>query len=109
MITNCKNCGAPLHGSKCDYCGTEYEEHITSIRVETYRSNTHTLCAALRIPGELAYQHNVEDLSDYIKSKLSSSIAKELIPYMNIDTWFDPETFEHCIGARVRVLDPSEV
>lgn len=25
MITNCKNCGAPLHSYKCDYCGTEYE------------------------------------------------------------------------------------
>lgn len=23
-IFNCKNCGAPLHGIKCDYCGTEY-------------------------------------------------------------------------------------
>lgn len=20
----CKNCGAPLHGSRCEYCGTEY-------------------------------------------------------------------------------------
>ena len=24
MLTNCVNCGAPLHGSKCEYCGTEY-------------------------------------------------------------------------------------
>ena len=24
MLTNCVNCGAPLHGNKCDYCGTEY-------------------------------------------------------------------------------------
>lgn len=24
-MTNCKNCGAPLHNYKCDYCGTEYE------------------------------------------------------------------------------------
>lgn len=24
MNTNCKNCGAPLSGGKCDYCGTEY-------------------------------------------------------------------------------------
>ena len=23
-ITNCKNCGAPLHGDHCEYCGTEY-------------------------------------------------------------------------------------
>lgn len=22
--TNCKNCGAPLHGRRCEYCGTEY-------------------------------------------------------------------------------------
>ena len=25
MRTNCVNCGAPLTGSKCQYCGTEYK------------------------------------------------------------------------------------
>lgn len=24
-MTNCKNCGAPLTGGKCEYCGTEYD------------------------------------------------------------------------------------
>lgn len=24
-ITNCKNCGAPLHGRKCEFCDTEYQ------------------------------------------------------------------------------------
>ena len=24
----CKCCGAPLHGYKCDYCGTEYERNM---------------------------------------------------------------------------------
>lgn len=23
-MTNCINCGAPLHGNKCEYCRTEY-------------------------------------------------------------------------------------
>lgn len=23
-MTNCINCGAPLHGHVCEYCGTEY-------------------------------------------------------------------------------------
>lgn len=23
-MTNCKNCGAPLNKSKCEYCGTEH-------------------------------------------------------------------------------------
>ena len=26
MLKNCINCGAPLHGRKCDYCGTEYSD-----------------------------------------------------------------------------------
>lgn len=24
-MTNCVNCGAVLHGNKCEYCGTEYD------------------------------------------------------------------------------------
>lgn len=24
LPANCKNCGAPLHGSRCEYCDTEY-------------------------------------------------------------------------------------
>ena len=27
-LTNCKNCGAPLTGTKCEYCGTEYAPKI---------------------------------------------------------------------------------
>lgn len=26
--TNCKNCGAPLHGSRCEFCGTEYSVDV---------------------------------------------------------------------------------
>lgn len=25
-MTNCVNFGAPLHGWKCEYCGTEYRD-----------------------------------------------------------------------------------
>ena len=25
-MTNCINCGAILHGNKCEYCGTEYND-----------------------------------------------------------------------------------
>ena len=27
-MTNCPNCGAPLHGTKCDYCGTTFLDLI---------------------------------------------------------------------------------
>lgn len=29
-MTNCINCGAPLHGNKCEYCGTEYGNNFDS-------------------------------------------------------------------------------
>lgn len=32
-MTNCKNCGAPLHSYKCEYCGTEYPELLTVIPI----------------------------------------------------------------------------
>lgn len=28
-MTNCVNCGAPLKGLKCEYCGTEYLDKNT--------------------------------------------------------------------------------
>ena len=39
--SNCRNCGAPIKGNRCEYCGTEYPDeresyiHMTanSIRV----------------------------------------------------------------------------
>jgi len=40
-ITNCPNCGAPLHNSKCEYCETEITVKTswssTSIPVDVFR------------------------------------------------------------------------
>lgn len=33
-MTNCVNCGAILHGSKCEYCGTEYNNSGISASFE---------------------------------------------------------------------------
>lgn len=27
-LTNCKNCGAPLHSNRCEFCGTEYDWRV---------------------------------------------------------------------------------
>lgn len=32
-MTNCINCGAPLHGNKCEYCGTEYKNVMSEKEV----------------------------------------------------------------------------
>lgn len=28
--TNCRNCGAPIKGNRCEYCGTEYPDQVES-------------------------------------------------------------------------------
>lgn len=45
-MTNCVNCGAPLHGSKCEYCGTEYNSN--GITASFYDDNW---CGTLEIGG----------------------------------------------------------
>lgn len=34
MTTNCINCGAPLTGYICEYCGTRYEDTATAYLVK---------------------------------------------------------------------------
>lgn len=36
VLTNCKNCGAPLHGPVCEYCGTVYgDEQQLVMKINT--------------------------------------------------------------------------
>ena len=36
-MTNCKNCGAPLEGEKCPYCGTVYRGNYQNADTESVR------------------------------------------------------------------------
>ena len=31
MKTNCPNCGAPIQGPKCEYCGTNFRDYRTNL------------------------------------------------------------------------------
>ena len=32
MVTNCPNCGAPITKSKCEYCGTTFDDDLEERR-----------------------------------------------------------------------------
>lgn len=40
MMSNCKNCGAPIHNGKCEYCGTEYPELVRILTVSDEQEKT---------------------------------------------------------------------
>lgn len=37
---NCQNCGAPVIGGVCEYCGTHHAKEQEQVRIETKRDYT---------------------------------------------------------------------
>lgn len=91
--TNCPNCGAPIVGHKCAYCGTvfdsEYIEHphidrrqryldkmycIGRITMEQYltlceaHANGLDECTELRMQSKLLYQDAITEMKKYGRS-----------------------------------------
>ena len=75
-MTNCKNCGAPLHGSRCEYCGTEYPVNVVydnkvSVNVTGLAFATTTELVT-SINGALGYIRNADgsysDISEGIEN-----------------------------------------
>lgn len=47
-MTNCPNCGAPVKGYQCEYCGTVFAERVdmSMVDIDTYIKKKRTLEAA---------------------------------------------------------------
>lgn len=57
-MTNCKNCGAPLHGGKCEYCGTEYDSiGIAPINPRIYPKSI-SVHESMKYPTHVFYADN---------------------------------------------------
>jgi hypothetical protein len=78
MPTNCKNCGAVLTGSKCEYCRTEYGGKPKLTQAQ-YDAMQHDLCQLLISRGGLyssvlisAFRGQLEgyDLSDVVDTPI---------------------------------------
>lgn len=107
----CKCCGAPLHGYKCDYCGTEYEKPKDYIPFQTYiidrlPQDVETLACKSEIPLECIRSTNEKDVIDYLKHNMAISLSEKLIDYMDVETWISPEKMVQVFGGRIKVLKP---
>ena len=112
---NCKNCGAPLHGYKCDYCGSTYDERkiLPTFRVETYCVPVRTFTARAIVDRQLLDNTvNQEHALYIIKNQLENQLFDALRQSITYESWFDPCTMEQTLGARVSFaipdVDPKE-
>ena len=107
MRTNCKNCGAPLHNGRCDYCGTEYETPMPTHRINfnVVHAKTETLSCVTSVPLYILRNGNEAEVADVVKHEAARKMAEELVKYMDVETWLKPETLEQMFGCRVKVVD----
>lgn len=107
-MTNCKQCGAPLHGYKCDYCGTEYKDKfIPHFRVDYCEHPVETLACRVEFPMVAMRVGNEEEIIGHIKSDMAYQISKKLVDYMDVETWIEPKEMIQVFGGRVKVVVPK--
>lgn len=107
---NCKNCGAPLHGSKCDYCGSTYKDYYNSViplRIDSYTHQVDTLGCRIDIPLEYMKEDNIKIFEHKLKKDMAYQMSEKLLDYMDVETWIDPMRMVQCFGGRIKVARPD--
>lgn len=99
------NCGAPLKGCKCEYCGTEYDfDDIIRFEYQIAEIPLETLSAQITVPDYILLREKPEDfVKHFVKPRIARELGERLEDYMEIEAWFDPARLEHVFGARVKV------
>lgn len=113
----CENCGAPLHGNKCDYCGSFYGgryDLINPLRTDTfthqidvYAHQVDTLGCRMELPLEYMRDDNKEFFEHKLRKDMAYQMSEKLLDYMDVETWIDPTRMVQCFGGRIKVARPD--
>lgn len=107
MKYNCPNCGAPITGRQCEYCGTIVKEDpLFPNRVFIERQGAKKICAEVAISRELALL-NEDAMGEYAKARMASTMADALQDAIALVVRNDPYTNAVIVRGELRVLDPS--
>ena len=71
--TNCPNCGAPIHGAKCEYCDTEFyilDEKCQSIRSELIQTQ---MSISQSIQSQMLLDRNLRDTVERLRGDIYES------------------------------------
>lgn len=108
----CESCGAPLNPNslKCEYCGThykrDYREGVTHY-IQTCPAKVEVLASQISIP-DMAIRHlDAEQAAEYATKELARGLAEALMPYMKIETHYEPIQMRQVIRGTVRVVEPD--
>lgn len=110
VLTNCKNCGAPLRDMQCDYCGTDYRDPWERIRVKEQKiiispRNTKTVAAMMDVNRfEIEAHGDNPDYQSFLKRRLAGELVKVLADEIETETWTELRTGNLRIGTRLKII-----
>lgn len=102
----CECCGGHInpHTMKCEYCGTQYKkEHDNFIRIETFQNPVITLKSKVvidrHVPLEIASKVALEELT--------RELAKNLTPFLVVESFSHSDVMEHEICGMIKIIKPE--
>lgn len=114
-MTNCPNCGAPIKGSRCEYCGTQfhqdYDMRLPQINIIREDRPCDVLGATTIIPRDWIQHGSIpeetEQVSKIAINALSHDLAEALQNYMDLEVEYEPWEQNYKVRSRVRVVRPG--
>lgn len=98
----CQNCGAPLHGNKCEYCGTEYKP--PTVYIETFQNGTEEIAIQRVLPMYVINTLGAERAAEIVKHEMAQALADEMCKYMDVDTYLRIDDLSQVFCGRIRVV-----
>jgi hypothetical protein len=109
----CECCGGIIDPVKmvCEYCGTHYQRDVNDqvIRIETFQNPVITLTANRIIDRDVLYTLGPKKASELVLESMAKELANSLIPFMRVDSDFDPLYCEHKVRSTIKVIQPVDV
>lgn len=110
----CANCGNMLPISwngvmKCPSCGSQYKEEggmLSLVRVEKIPFESTTIAGRVIIDPYLFYK-KPEAAFELSLKRMASNMAEQIMPLMEVETYYDHARAEYEIRGRIRVAVPS--
>ena len=107
----CDSCGGRIDRASltCTSCGMQYEreqKEPTLLRIVTDQRRTEVLSGKVSIPDE-ALMDEPEKAIEYAVTQMTSQMAKQLIPFLELEWCRDWPTRQTEIYGRLRVARPE--
>lgn len=107
----CDNCGGRIDGSTltCQSCGMQFRlaDDMTLRRIEIFHGHFQLLEGKIAVPAYVLSTSGPEDLCKMTLTQMAEAMVPKIIPFMELQTMFDPRTADIITLGRIRVAEPS--